>query len=406
MSKDNLIYAPFIGVLPSAEYASEVAAPPYDVLSSAEAKVKAQGKPYSFLHVSKAEIDFEGDMSPYEECVYLKAAENFKNMLEKGVLYKTNKPCFYVYQMQMESHIQTGLAVAASVKAYNEGRIKRHELTRVAKENDRVKQIRTVGAQTGPALLINKDLPAITALLKNIVETRKPAFSVVGDHDVRHTLWVIDNDAEIKQISEAFDAQNEAYIADGHHRSAAASRLAAEDNATDTGRFLAVAYFEDEMQIFDYNRVVFDLNGNTKEEFLKKLEANFALSKIGMAKPQEKGTFTMYLDGQWYLMKHIGAPVGSDPVSALDVSILSKKVLDDILGIQDLRNSERIDFIGGIRGAEEIKKVVDSHKGSVGFMVYPTAVSELIAVADQKMLMPPKSTWFEPKLADGVVSKI
>ena len=405
MSKDNLIYAPFIGVLPAAEYASEVAAPPYDVLSSAEAKVKANGKPYSFLHVSKAEIDFEGDVSPYEERVYLKAAENFKNMLAKGVLYKTSKPCFYVYQMQMGNHIQTGLAVAASVKAYNEGRIKRHELTRVAKENDRVKQIRTVGAQTGPALLINKDLPAIKALLKNIVETRKPAFSVVGDHDVRHTLWVIDNDAEIKQISEAFDEQNEAYIADGHHRSAAASRLAAEDNATDTGRFLAVAYFEDEMQIFDYNRVVFDLNGNTKEEFLKKLEANFALSKISMAKPKEKGTFTMYLDGEWYLLKHIGAPVGSDPVSALDVSILSKKVLDEILGIQDLRNSERIDFIGGIRGAEEIKKVVDAHKGSVGFMVYPTAVSELIAVADKKMLMPPKSTWFEPKLADGVVSK-
>ena len=405
MSKDNLIYAPFIGVLPSAEYAAEVAAPPYDVLSSAEAKVKAKGKPFSFLHVSKAEIDFEGDVSPYEERVYLKAAENFKNMLEKGVLYRTNKPCFYVYQMQMGSHIQTGLAVAASVKAYNEGRIKRHELTRVAKENDRVKQIRTVGAQTGPALLINKDLPAIKALLKNIVETRSPAFSVVGDHDVRHTLWVIDNDAEIKQIADAFDAQNEAYIADGHHRSAAASRLAAKDNATDTGRFLAVAYFEDEMQIFDYNRVVFDLNGNTKEEFLKKLEANFALSKISMAKPKEKGTFTMYLDGQWYLMQHIGAPVGGDPVSALDVSILSKKVLDEILGIQDLRNSERIDFIGGIRGAEEIKKVVDAHKGSVGFMVYPTAVSELIAVADQKMLMPPKSTWFEPKLADGVVSK-
>lgn len=405
MSKDNLIYAPFVGVLPSAEYAAEVAAPPYDVLSSAEAKVKAAGKPYSFLHVSKAEIDFEGDVSPYEERVYQKAAENFKNMLDKGVLYRTNKPCFYVYQMQMGSHIQTGLAVAASVKAYNEGRIKRHELTRVAKENDRVKQIRTVGAQTGPALLINKDLPAIKALLKNIVETRKPAFSVVGDHDVRHTLWVIDNDAEIKQICEAFDAQNEAYIADGHHRSAAASRLAAEDNATDTGRFLAVAYFEDEMQIFDYNRVVFDLNGNTKEEFLKKLEADFALSKINMAKPSKKGTFTMYLDGQWYLMQHIGAPVGSDPVSALDVSILSKKVLDEILGIQDLRNSERIDFIGGIRGAEEIKKVVDSHKGSVGFMVYPTAVSELIAVADKKMLMPPKSTWFEPKLADGVVSK-
>lgn len=406
MSEDNLIYAPFIGVLPTALYAGQVAAPPYDVLSSAEAKVKAKGKPYSFLHVSKAEIDFDGDVSPYEDRVYLKAAENFKNMLDKGVLYKTPKPCFYVYQMIMGDHVQTGLAVAASVKAYNEGRIKRHELTRVAKENDRVRQIRTVGAQTGPALLINKDLPEIKKLLKNITENRKPAFSVVGDYDVRHSLWIVDDEAEIKQIEEAFNAQNEAYIADGHHRSAAAARLAGEDKTTDTARFLAVAYFEDEMKIWDYNRVVFDLNGNSKEQFLNKLKENFALTPINMAKPKKKGTFTMYLDGQWYLMEHTGNPMPNDPVSALDVSLLSKKVLDDILGIQDLRNSERIDFIGGIRGAEEIKKVVDAHKSSVGFMVYPTAVNELIAVADKKMLMPPKSTWFEPKLADGVVSKI
>jgi len=406
MSKDNLIYAPFVAALPKAEYAGEVAAPPYDVLSSDEAKVKAKGKPNSFLHVSKAEIDFEGDVNPYDERVYLKAAENFKKMLDSGVLYKTDKPCFYVYQMIMGNHIQTGLAFAASVKAYVEGRIKRHELTRVAKENDRVKQIRTVGAQTGPALLINKNLPEIKALLKHIVETQKPAFSVVGDYDVRHSLWIVDDEAQIKQIEEAFDAQNEAYIADGHHRSAAAARLSAEDNTTDTGRFLAVAYFEDEMKIFDYNRVVFDLNGLTKEEFLQKLMKNFSLSKIDMQKPSKKGTFTMYLDGQWYLMEHIGAPMADDPVSALDVSLLSKKVLDEILGIQDLRNSERIDFIGGIRGAGEIKKVVDANKGSVGFMVYPTAVDELIAVADQKMLMPPKSTWFEPKLADGVVSKL
>ena len=405
MSKDNLIYAPFIGVVPTAKYAAEVAAPPYDVLSSAEAKVKAKDNPYSFLHVSKAEIDFEGDVSPYEERVYQKAAENFKNMLQKGVLYKTDKPCFYVYRMQMGEHIQTGLAVAASVKAYNEGRIKRHELTRVAKENDRVKQIRSVGAQTGPALLINKNLPEIKALLKNIVENEKPAFSVVGDHDVRHSLWIVDDDAKIKQIEQAFDAQNEAYIADGHHRSAAAARLAAEDGTTQEARFLAVAYFEDEMKIFDYNRVVFDLNGYTKEQFLQKLKDNFKLTPVQMQKPSEKGTFTMYLDGQWYLMEHIGAPMENDPVSSLDVSLLSKKVLDDILGIKDLRNSERIDFIGGIRGAKEIQKVVDAHKGGVGFMVYPTAVAELIAVADQKMLMPPKSTWFEPKLADGVISK-
>jgi len=405
MSNDNLIYAPFIGIVPTAQYAGQVAAPPYDVLSSAEAKVKAEGKPYSFLHVSKAEIDFEGDVSPYEERVYLKAAENFNNMLEKGVLYKTNKPCFYVYQMIMGDHVQTGLAVAASVKAYVEGRIKRHELTRVAKENDRVKQIRTVGAQTGPALLINKDLPEIKALLKNIVKTREPAFSVVGDHDVRHSLWIVDDDAEIKQIQDAFGAQNEAYIADGHHRSAAATRLAGEDGTTETARFLAVAYFEDEMKIWDYNRVVFDLNGRTEDQFLNELKENFKLSPIAMAKPSKKGTFTMYLNGQWYEMEHIGAPMPSDPVSQLDVSLLSEKVLKNILGIEDLRNSERIDFIGGIRGAAEIKKVVDEHEGSVGFMVYPTAVDELIAVADQKMLMPPKSTWFEPKLADGVVSK-
>lgn len=405
MIDKNLIYAPFTGILPTAQFAGQVAAPPYDVLSSAEAKVKAEGKPYSFLHVSKAEIDFDGDVSPYEERVYLKAAENFNNMLAKGVLYKTEKPCFYVYQMIMGDHVQTGLAVAASVKAYNEGRIKRHELTRVAKENDRVKQIRTVGAQTGPALLINKDLPQIKALLKNIVETRKPTFSVVGDYGVKHTLWIVDDNKEIKQIEDAFNAQNEAYIADGHHRSAAASRLAAEDGTTDTGRFLAVAYFEDEMKIWDYNRVVFDLNGHTEEQFMSEIKKNFAVKEISRAKPSKKGTFTMYLNKKWYELTHIGAPMPSDPVSQLDVSLLSAKVLDKILGITDLRNDERIDFIGGIRGAEEIEKVVDEHKGSVGFMVYPTAVAELIAVADNKMLMPPKSTWFEPKLSDGVVSK-
>ncbi len=405
MNNDNAIYAPFIGIVPTAQYAGQVAAPPYDVLSAEEAKVKAQGKPYSFLHVSKAEIDFEGEVSPYEEKVYLKAAENFKNMLAKGVLYRTEKPCYYVYQMIMGAHIQTGLAVAASVKAYEQGRIKRHELTRVAKENDRVKQIRTVGAQTGPALLINKDLPDIKALLKNIVNTRKPAFSVVGDYGVKHNLWIVDDDAEISQISEEFAKQNEAYIADGHHRSAAATRLANEDGTTDTARFLAVAYFEDEMKIWDYNRVVFDLNNNTQEQFLNKLKADFEISKISMAKPDRKGDFTMYMNHQWYKLTHIGTPMPADPVSQLDVSLLSEKVLKNILGIEDLRNDERIDFIGGIRGAEEIQKVVDEHNGSVGFMVYPTAVDELIAVADKKMLMPPKSTWFEPKLADGVVSK-
>lgn len=402
---DSLIYAPFKGITPAEEYAATVIAPPYDVLSSAEAKLKATGKPYNFLHISKAEIDFDDNISPYDERVYAKAAENFRFMQHKLILLPSEKPCYFVYQMIMGTHTQTGLAVAASVKAYNEGRIKRHELTRVAKENDRVKQIKTVGAQTGPALLINKEIPAVKALLQQITQTRKPLFSVIGDNDVRHTLWRVDNDEEINLISTSFAAQNEAYIADGHHRSAAASRLAAEDGTSDSARFLAVAFFEDEMQIWDYNRVVFDLNGLSETDFLNEVAAQgFTVTASTRHKPTRKGQFMLYLNHTWYEMNHTGTPLGTDPVSTLDVSILSAKVLNKILNITDLRNDERIDFIGGIRGAEEIERVVDKAPNRVGFMVYPTAVSELLAVADNKMLMPPKSTWFEPKLADGVVS--
>lgn len=406
MMTEDLIYAPFYGIVPTAETAGEVIAPPYDVLSSAEAKTKAKGKPLSFLHISKAEIDLEDDISPYDDRVYAKAAENFQRLLNGGVLQKSASPCFYVYQMTMGAHTQTGLAVAASVAAYNEGRIKRHELTRVAKENDRVKQIRAVGAQTGPALLINKNLPEVKAFLAKVVAERKPLFSAIGDNDVRHTLWAISDRNELNFIATSFAEQNEAYIADGHHRSAAASRLAAENGTSNTERFLAVAFFEDEMRIWDYNRVVFDLNNLSEKQFLEAVKAaGFELIRAERRKPSRKGQFMMYLNKIWYEMNYIGAPLGDDPVSRLDVSILSDKVLAGILGITDLRNDERIDFIGGIRGVAEIERVVDVAAGRVGFMVYPTAVAELLAVADRKMLMPPKSTWFEPKLADGVISK-
>lgn len=405
MTDENVIYAPFKGIIPTPFYAGQVAAPPYDVLSSSEAKVKALGNPYSFLHISKAEIDFPGEMSPYEECVYERAAANFQKLMQEGVLQELNKPCYYVYQMVMGEHIQTGLAVAASVKAYDEGRIKRHELTRVVKENDRVKQIRTVGAQTGPALLINKEIPEIKHLLQQITLNEAPYISVIGDNNVRHSLWIIDNDKEINLITEAFNAQNEAYIADGHHRSAAASRLAAEDGTSETARFLAVAFFADEMKIWDYNRFVHDLNGKNTHEFMRALSHEFSVVPSECRKPEKKGQFMMYLNNQWYEMTYKGAPLGDDPVSQLDVSILSNKVLDKILNITDLRNDERIEFVGGIRGTAEIEKLVNARPYSVGFMVYPTSVEELITVADKKMLMPPKSTWFEPKLADGIVSK-
>ena len=406
MTEDNTIYAPLKGIIPTPEYAKEVIAPPYDVLSSEEARIQATNKPYSFLHISKAEIDFDSQTSPYEEKVYQQASQNFQKLLERGILQKCQKACYYIYQMEMGTHKQTGIVVSASVKAYNEGRIKRHELTRIVKENDRVKQIRSVGAQTGPALLINKELPEIKQLLNHTTQSKAPYISVIGANNVRHSLWIVDKDEEISQITRAFAKQNEAYIADGHHRSAAASRLAAEDGTTETARFLAVAFFADEMKIWDYNRFVHDLGGLSTEEFKHRIEKEgFSLQLSPQKKPEKKGDFTMYLDGKWYILSNQEKTPTEDPVSKLDVSILSEKILKRILNITDLRNDERIEFIGGIRGAEEIEKLVNAKQGSVGFMVYPTSVEELIAVADKKMLMPPKSTWFEPKLADGVISK-
>ena len=402
---DKMVYAPFMGIKPTEEFAGCVVAPPYDVLSSEEAKVKAKGNPYSFLHISKAEIDFDEDISCYDDKVYAKARDNFNVLLEDGVLSCSDKPCFYVYQMIMGEHKQTGLAVGASIKAYDDGRIKRHELTRVVKENDRVKQIRTVGAQTGPVLLINKIIPEVKEFLKKVESERTPLFSVIGDYDVRHTVWEISDDKEIEFIANAFNEQNEAYIADGHHRSAAATRLAKEDGNVENGRFLAMAFFEDEMKIWDYNRVVFDFNGNSLLQFMDKVKAEgFELIETEYHKPSKKGQFMMYVNHKWYEMNYNGKSIGDDPVSKLDVSVLSSLVLDKILGIADLRNSERIDFVGGIRGEKEVERIVDEADGRVGFMLYPTCVAELLAVADMNMLMPPKSTWFEPKLADGLLS--
>ncbi|MBP3688332.1 MAG: DUF1015 domain-containing protein [Alphaproteobacteria bacterium] len=400
VSNVPLIYAPFKGIYPKKEKASLVIAPPYDVLSSKEAKEKANNNPLSFLHISKAEIDFADDTSPYEEKVYQKAAENFNRLMTDKVLCQSAKPCYYVYQIKTPSHTQTGLAVAASVNAYQQGRIKRHELTRIAKEDDRVKQIRSVGAQTGPALLINQPIAKIKDLLARITTTTAPLFSALGEYNSVHSLWEIADKADIDLITTAFSEQNQAYIADGHHRSAAAARLANNDNA----RFLAVAFFADEMEIMDYNRVVYDLNGLSESEFLDKLKAQgFEVTPTQQEKPTKKGEFTLYLNHTWYKLTLKQPIVTTNPVERLDVSVLSALVLDNILNITDLRNSPRIDFIGGIRGAEEIKKEVDKEPNRAGFMLYPTQIEELIAVADEKMLMPPKSTWFEPKLADGVI---
>jgi uncharacterized protein (DUF1015 family) len=409
------LFTPIRGIRPAPGKAQDVIAPPYDVLDSEEARALAHDKPLSFLHVSKAEIDLPPGTDVHAPAVYEKAAENFRRMLDDGILVQDSKPCFYIYRLQMGDHVQTGVVVGACVDDYDAGRIRRHEFTRPVKEDDRVNQIKYVRAQTGPGLIAYKQIPAAAAVIARVA-SGQPAFSVVGQGGVIHTLWVVDGDADIKALIDAFDTAETVYIADGHHRSAAASRvkklMVSERGDTHTGTepyntYLAVAYPVDEMKIWDYNRVVKDLNGLTPEAFLAKVGARFSVEKVaGQAKPAARREFGLYLGGQWYRLRPtVPTPAReTDPVGALDVSVLSDLVLDRILGIADLRKSDRVDFVGGIRGLAELEKRVDSGEMAAGFALFATSVDELISVADINQVMPPKSTWFEPKLADGVVS--
>lgn len=395
------LFRPFRAVRPAPAFAAKVVAPPYDVLDADEARKKASGNPFSFLHISKAEIDLAPETDPYDPAVYAKAAENYAALLKTGVLTTESKPCYYVYRAVMGDHTQTGFAVAADVAAYDEGRIRRHEFTRIDKEDDRVRQIEALNAQTGPALLAYRQIPAAAAILKKTVE-KEPLYDVEGDNGVRHIVWIVDDDADIAALTAAFDTAPRVYIADGHHRSAAASRIAKKRNGADT--FLAVAFPMDEMRIFDYNRLVKDLNGLTKDAFFEKLSDAFSIEKTTSPKPAEKNAFGLYIDKQWYALRLKKAPETTDPVKLLDVSLLSDLVLTPILGIGDPRKDKRIDFVGGIRGLKELERRVDEDGWALAFALYPTQMEELIAVADSGQVMPPKSTWFEPKLTDGLLS--
>ena len=389
------LFRPFKAVRPTPEFAAEVAAPPYDVLDTKEARVKASGKPYSFLHISKAEIDLPENTNPYDPSVYIKSAQNYVFLLNNGVLKQDEKPCYYVYRAIMGDHVQTGLAVAASVAEYDKNRIRRHEFTRIDKEDDRVRQIDALSAQTGPVLLAYHQIPAADAVIKKTTK-RPPAYEVTADNDVRHAVWVIDDDEDIRTITSAFDKR--------------IAKKRAEQNPNHTGAedynsFLAVAFPIEEMKILDYNRIVKDLNGLTPADFLKALEKDFIVSTVeGIAGPRKKNTFGLYLEKQWYLLTLKNKPAGNDPVKLLDVSLLSDLVLDPVLGIKDLRKDKRIDFVGGMRGLKELQTRVDSGDFAAAFALYPTQMSELTAVADSGQVMPPKSTWFEPKLADGLIS--
>ncbi len=397
---------PFAGLRPAKGRAGDVAAPPYDVLDSVEARARAQGRPWSFLHISKAEIDLPEGTDPYDPAVYRKAAVNLQGMIDASVLQRDNRPCYYVYRLVMGEHRQLGLVAAASVSDYDSNRIRKHEFTRPDKEDDRVRQIEALNAQTGPVLLAYRSRPEVDALLESLA-AGEPDCDLVADDGIAHRLWVVRDSGQIDAVGTAFDTMDALYIADGHHRSAAASQVAAARVATgdSAGYFLTVIFPHNQMQILDYNRVVRDLNGMTPEVFLAGLVARFNVVPVDSAcHPQGPGEFGMYLGGQWYHLDIHAERVPDDPVGRLDVSLLAENLLAPMLGITDPRRDRRIDFVGGIRGLAGLERRVDSGEMQVAFALFPTRMEDLMAVADAGNVMPPKSTWFEPKLADGLVS--
>jgi uncharacterized protein (DUF1015 family) len=391
---------PFRALRPAPGRAAEVLAPPYDVLSSAEARERAKGKAWSFLHVSKAEVDLDPATDTYDAAVYAKAAENLKAMVAAGVLVRDAEPSYYVYRTTWRGHVSTGLAA-----------IRRHEHTTPAKEDDRVRQIEAVNAQTGPVMLGYPTAPQIDAMLARAA-SGEPAFDVTADDGVRHQLWVIGDDKTVAALTRAVDALPALYIADGHHRSAAAERVAKSRGDGAQGYFLTVMFPQNEMTILDYNRVLRDLNGHSLDQLLAQLREAYAVAASDQpVRPTTPDEVGMYVAGRWYrlsLKPEIAAKArkSADPVERLPIALLTRNIIEPIFGVTDPRTDKRIDFVGGGRGLGELERLVSSGAFAVAFALYPTQMSDLMAVADAGAIMPPKSTWFEPKLADGAVSHV
>jgi uncharacterized protein (DUF1015 family) len=402
---------PFPGVRPRRDLAPLVAAPPYDVLTSEEAREMAAGNPYSFLHIGKPEIDLPPGTDLYADAVYAKGKENFERFLREGTIVPDQTRNFYIYKQVWGDHVQVGLVAAASCRDYLDDVIKKHELTRPDKENDRMRHIETLGAQTGPVFLTYRRSDAVDALVAEAMG-RAPAVDITTSDGVRHVLFVVDDAGLVGRIRDAFAALPALYVADGHHRSAAATRIKVKRDRERPGRtgreednfFLAVIFPHNQMKILPYNRVVRDLNGLDAAAFLSKVGEKFAVRPDAPKAPARSREFSMFLDGRWFgLEAKPGTYDPADPIASLDVSILQKSILTPILGIVDPRTDKRIDFVGGIRGTGELEKKVRSGGFAVAFSLYPTTIDQLFTVADAGKIMPPKSTWFEPKLKDGLV---
>ncbi|MBO5561232.1 MAG: DUF1015 domain-containing protein [Firmicutes bacterium] len=400
----------FKGYRPTAELCSKVAALPYDVMSSAEAREMVKGDPYSFLHVDRAEIDLDPSVDIYSPEVYQKAAENLNKMITDGIYIHDEKPCMYIYRLTMDGRSQTGLVACASIDEYINNKIKKHELTREDKEQDRIRHVDTCNANTGPIFLTYRNRDDINALIAE--ETAKtPVYDFVSEDGVGHTVWVIDDESKISALQAAFAQVPALYIADGHHRNASAVKVGLKrrgegeyDKEAEFNFYLAVAFPDNQLKILDYNRVVKDLNGMSESEYLEKISKDFDVKpENGTFKPDSALTFGMYLGGKWYrLTAKDGSFNAADPVESLDVSILQNNLLAPVLGIGDPRTDDRIAFVGGIRGLGELVSLVDSGRAAVAFAMYPTSVEQLMSIADAGKIMPPKSTWFEPKLRSGI----
>lgn len=405
---------PFKALRPRVEYAKKVSSPPYDVLSREEARTLAEKNPLCFLHVVNAEIDFPDDVGIYDEKVYKKSKENFDWLVKEGYLIEEGNPCFYLYEEDEDGHSQTGLVSLASVEEYDNSRIRTHESTRKVKVDDRTEHIKTVGAHTGPIFLAYYDTEKTEQIYEifNKVKSGQPLYKFKTGDNVFHTVWKISDMSTIESIQEILSKVETLYIADGHHRSESASNIRAErreqnpdhNGSEEYNFFLAAVFPHTELKIMSYNRVVKDLNSLSKEEFFNKLRQCFTVESVeGKCEPDTYHNFGMYIDGRWY---HLKAKEGTfppdDPYYSLDVSVLQENLLDPILGIKNPKEDERIDFVGGIRGLKELERLVDSGKFKVAFSMYPTQMEQLIRISDNGNKMPPKSTWFEPKLKSGL----
>ena len=402
---------PFKALRPEAQHAKTVASRPYDVLNSKEAKTAAQGNPNSFLHITKSEIDLPENTDIHSQQVYDKAKENLDAFISRGILFRENKPCYYIYRLTMNGKSQVGLVAASSVDDYENELVKKHEFTRPEKEQDRINHIKTTGAQTGNVFLAYKNVPEIDAIIGKWIAEKNSQYDFIADDNVQHSIWIVNDDGSIEAITNLFKTYvPSTYIADGHHRAASAAKVRAalgESATQNADYFLTTLFPADQLHIMDYNRVIKDLNGLQAEEFLQKLTEKFSIEKQNNAyRPEALHQFGLYLDKQWYKLTAKERAYKDDPIGILDISILQENILDPLLGIKDQRTDTRIDFVGGIRGLAELEKRVNSGEMALAISLYPVSIQQLFDVADSGNVMPPKSTWFEPKLRDGLLTHL